>query len=576
MPLKLILRSSLLTLAMTLSACGGSGSSAPPSSGGSGGNAGGGTTPPPPIAEKFFTSFADESEAGRFMIQAGFGAPMSELESMVDLDAARWLEIQFAKDRTSLLQDVISEFNTNGEVEFNRASDIYWEALFTGDDVLRQRMIFALSQIVVISDVQVNQTPLASAHYRDILSKNAFGNYRQVLEDVTYSPAMSSFLTYFRNRKGDPETGRVPDENYAREILQLFSIGLVELNMDGTPKLQNGEPIPTYDNNDIRGLAKVFTGLSLKGNGFWDYTPGAFFNPLQMFDDKHSELEKSFLDTTIPAGTGGVESIDMALDTIFAHENVPPFIARQLIQRFTATDPSPDYVERVSTAFANGTYTAPNGTVFGTGERGDLKATLSAILLDESMHAEPGTNERAGKIREPVLKFVHWAHAFEVSDILVEDEWRLGDTSSPSTKLGQHPFRPKSVFNFYRPGFVAPGTQAGDANMTTPEFQIVNEGAVLGYINYMTDFAADLTGGDDSRARFTPNYDPQITLADNPEALVDHLDIIMTGGQMSFREKSSIINTISEIQIEDDIDRVNRVRVAVLMATSVPSYAVIE
>jgi len=249
-----------------------------------------------------------------------------------------------------------------------------------------------------------------------------------------------------------------------------------------------------------------------------------------------------------------------------------------LIQRFTASDPHPAYVERVAQAFADGTFDAPNGTTFGTGLRGDMRATLAAILLDETMHAEtPADNPNTGKIREPVLKFVQWGRAFNVEDANTEDTWRLYDTSSPSNRLGQHPFRPKSVFNFYRPGFVAPGTQAGESGMTTPEFQIVNEGAAVGYINFMTDFIYDRTGGDEDPIRFTPDYSDEIAMADDAAALVDHLDMILTGARMSEAEKTAVINVVETLTIEDtEEDPRQRVNVAILMISSLPSYAIIE
>jgi len=568
------LKTNIAVLALALSACGGGGSGGSTTTPPPGGGGGGGGNPPP--VQKFYTDFETENEAARFLIQAGFGGSLADVQGLVDTDAARWIQLEFSKPRTDLLTEITTEYTANGEVDFNKASEVYWEALFAGNDVLRQRMTFALSQIFVISDYQVNETPLSSGYYRDMISQNALGNFRQLMEDVTYSPAMGDFLTYLRNRKGDPETGRVPDENYAREILQLFTIGLVELNMDGTPKLQNGQPIPTFDNTDITGLARVFTGLGLAGNGFYAYSSEAFFEPLQMYDTMHSDLEKSFLGTTIPAGTGGTQSIDMALDAIFEHDNVPPFIARQMIQRFTASNPEPAYVERVANAFASGSYQAPDGTVFGNNQRGDLQAVIAAVLLDESVHAAPGTSETAGKVREPILKLVHWAHAFDVAAPLVEDEYRLYDTTSPAIALGQHPFRSPSVFNFYRPGFIAPGTQAGEAGLTTPEFQIVNEGAVLGYINFMSDFIVDFTGNDEQRPRFTPNYTPQLTLAEDIPGLVDHLNIIMTGGQMTDAEVSVVTDTVGEITAQDDRDRMNRVRVAIIMISNLPSYAVIE
>jgi len=567
----------LLTTAclLTLAACGGDSaapspvSTAPPTSPPP-------PPPPPPPAGKFFTELETETEAARFIIQAGLGANPQEISSLMERDAADWLQTEFQKPRTNLMAPIANTFNATGDVRFNMAGEVFWDALFAGDDALRLRMTYALSQIFVISDVQVNDTPLATGYYMDLLSQNAFGNFRDLLTDVTYAPAMGDFLTFARNRKGDEHTGRVPDENYAREILQLFTIGLVDLNMDGTPKLSGGEPIESYDNDDIRGLARVFTGLSYKGSTFWNRDEDSMMFPLVMHDDFHSELEKNFLGATIGAGTGGTQSIDQALDAIFEHPNVPPFIARQLIQRFTASDPDPAYVRRVAESFAGGTFQAPDGTVFGTGQRGDFQATLAAILLDESIHAEPG-QAQSGKVREPVLKLVQWGRAFDVRDPLSVEEWRLNDTSSPADRLGQQPFRANSVFNFYRPGFIAPGTQAGEAGLTTPEFQIVNEGAALGYINFMTDFIYDRTGNEEETARFTPDYSDEINLADDPAALIDHLDLVMTGSRMSDQEKSAVIRVVETLTLEDlEEDPRQRVNIAVLLVASLPSYAIID
>lgn len=571
-----LMRTSALSIAFILSACGGggsgSGSSTPPPTGGggNGGGAGGGTV--------FVTELETAGEAGRFVIQAGLGKEMDDINRMIGMDAATWIQTEFNKSRTDILTPVVNDFLADNDIEFNEASNQIWKALFTGDDELRLRMTFALSQIFVISDFQVGQTPLSTAYYADMLSQNAFGNYRDLMEDVTYSAAMADFLTYMRNRKGDPDTGRVPDENYARELLQLFTIGLIELNMDGTPKLTGGEPVETYDNDDIRGLARVFTGIGLDNGDFYSYSREAHYRPLMVYDEYHSDLEKTFLGQTVPANTGGAETIDQALDIIFDHPNVPPFVARQLIQRFTASNPEPAYVERVATAFANGTFTAPNGDTFGDGRRGSLQATLAAILLDETVHGDTADNtEQAGKIREPVLKLIHVMRAFGVSNVNLAEEWILYDTSSPGTALGQHPFRPKSVFNFYRPGFVAPGTQAGEAGMTTPEFQVINEGAVVGYNNFMTHFIYDLTGGQNEAERFTPDYSEQMPLANSPQDLVNHMDVLLTGGQMTTNERSAIREIISAMETNDASEQaLERVRIAALMVTATPSFGIIE
>lgn len=517
-------------------------------------------------------------DAARFLIQASLGADMESIENLVGDEAEDWIDDQLDETCTDFLDPIRDlDDDDRGGRPF---SDVYWDALMSADDQLCQRMSFALSQILVIGDSGFGGRPLEFAYYQNILSQNALGNYRTLLEEITYSPAMSRYLTYFRNRKGDPNSGRMPDENYARELLQLFTIGVVELNMDGTPRIGAvGEEIETFDNDDITGLARVFTGLSYIGDGFRDNDENdREFSPLVVYPEQHSELEKTFLGTTIPAGTPGPESITLALDAIFAHPNVPPFVSRQLIQRFTASNPSPAYVERVATAFANGTFEGPDGTDFGQGQRGDLQATIAAILLDPEARAEPNTlSATSGKIREPVLKFVQWVRAFNVDGIDSDREGRLSDTSRPSDRLSQHPFRAPSVFNFYRPGFQAPGTESGEAGLTTPEFQIVNEGGSLGYINFMTDFILDRTGGGDGPEIFEPDYSTEIALAADPVALVAHLNLLLTGNSMTQEEITMVEDAVEALALTDDEeDLEKRVEIAIILIVSGPSYAVVR
>ena len=502
---KLALKLVLVTTAAVLAACGGSGSS----------SGGGGTTSTstpnqptttPTPAAKHYTDLATRAEAARFLMQAGMGATDAQITAATGMDAAEWIATEMRKPATLTLTAMQRKFPDRFDTDRNH-SDMLWQNMLTADDQLRQRMFFALSQIFVVSDNSFFDEGYKSAYYTDILTNQAFGNYRELLGEVTYSPAMSDYLTYYRNRKGDPRTGRMPDENYAREILQLFSIGLVELNMDGTPKISAGEQTETFDNDDILGLARVFTGMT--GNspdfGWSSQTEDWRHRPLVAHDDQHSMLEKAFLGTVIPENTGAEATITQALDTIANHPNVAPFLSRQLIQRFTASSPSPDYVERVATVFEAGRYTAPNGRVFGRGVRGDLQATIAAILLDETVHDDvQAPNE--GKLREPVLKFVQYARAFESAPISIEAEWRFGDTRNPNDKLGQHPLRSNSVFNFYRPGYIAPNSATGDAGLTAPELQIVNEGASLGFSNFLTHFIMRRADNPENYDGFEPNF----------------------------------------------------------------------
>jgi uncharacterized protein (DUF1800 family) len=370
----------------------------------------------------------------------------------------------------------------------------------------------------------------------------------------------------------------MPDENYAREFLQLFTTGLVELNMDGTQKLSGGKPIEIFDNEDIVGLAKVFTGLSYKGTGFWEADPDGEYSRLVMYQDKHSELEKNFMGKTIAAGTSGDDAIDQAIDHIFEHPNVAPFISRQLIQRFTSSSPTPAYVRRVAGAFETGRYTSIDEKQFGTGTRGDLEATLAAILLDEQFY-DGRSSVQDGKVREPVLRFIHWARAFDVGNVMAENEWWLLYNAGSNTRLGQQPFQSPSVFNFYRPGFVAPGSASGAAGLTAPELQTVNEGSAIGYANFMLQFVFNTSPmRNDTIDSFVPDYTDEVALADKPADLADHLDNLLLGGRMSPQTKDRIVSVLNEIPIreaaaEAEEDKLTRAAVAVYMAVTSPAFA---
>lgn len=581
----------ILLTSLLLAACGGGGGGgAAPSD-----NAGPVDTPAPP-APPAEPQVLSPAQAARFLSQATFGPNAEAVDALIDTGAEQWLLDEFEKPATLHLPKVLAGFEPDGEFRDDRglplasvlflASDSFWQVAIEGDDQLRQRMAFALSQILVVSaDSMLGQYPQTVAHYADILAAGAFGNYRDLLEAVTYSPAMATYLTYLRNEKADPFTGRVPDENYAREILQLFTLGLVELNADGTPVLNaDGSQRELYDNSDITELAKVFTGLSVSGIGFrapLRLIPlEAFYTPLQMFDAFHSAEPKQFLGTTIPANTGGEATIDMALDAIFAHPNMGPFVGRQLIQRFVTSAPSPAYVARVSAAFDAGSYTLPSGTDVGTGQRGDLKAVLAAVLFDERARDETVAVEdpNFGKLREPVLRFTHWARAFNVNSADATNELLLKDTARPDF-LGQQAYRSPSVFNFYRPGYIAPGTETGAAQLTAPELQITTASSVVGYPNFMTVYALGLTRGNRNgnvSTAYQPDYSPQVALAGDVGAMVDNLDVLLTHGALQADSRERIVEALSLIPAEDDEGLLLRAQIASILMMTTPEYIVLR
>ena len=534
--------------------------------------------PPPPPGQKTLTLDTAQKSAN-FLSKTGFGGTADQIETAQGKLASTLLKAEFAKPPSYILPELKAKVAAGEEVDNRAHANAFWNSMIEGDDQLRQRMVFALSQIVVISDNAMGNKPLTNAQFIDVLSEHAFGNYRDLLKDVTYTPAMARYLTYLRNRKGDERTGRMPDENYAREFLQLFTTGLVELNMDGTPKLSDGKPIEIFDNEDIVGLAKVFTGLSHKGETFWKADDDGEYSRLVMFQDKHSELEKSFMGKTIPASTAGDEAIGQAIEHIFEHPNLAPFISRQLIQRFTASHPSPAYVQRVANAFESGTYTSIDETQFGTGMRGDLQATLAAILLEERLFEGTAPTPQQGKVREPVLRFVHWARAFDVGNVMAENESWLLYNAGKNTRLGQQPFQSPSVFNFYRPGFVAPGSATGAMGLTAPELQTVNEGAAIGYANFMLNYVYNTTPTrNDAIDSFVPDYTDEVALADKPNELADHLNALLLGGRMSPQTKDRIIAVLNEIPIRTDAaeamdDKITRASLAVYMAVTSPAFA---
>ncbi len=562
--------------ALVLAACGGGGSDSAPTP-----TPSVVTPPPPPPAADSMTKMDTRAESARFLRIAGLGADDAVVTALTDADAADWLINQMAIAPQSYLDELSSRL-VEDDAKNRDSSMLIYERLIGSDAQLRTRMAFALSQLFVISDRDDFNRGYDLANYYDILNRNAFGNYRELMGEITSNPMMGDYLTYLYNQKGDPRTGRQPDENYARELLQLFSIGLVELNMDGTAKTgADGNPIETYGNDDVVGLARVFTGYALAGTSYrWrDRFADAWRRPMTMYDEYHSELEKSFLGTTIAAGTPGEQSIEAALDAIFAHPNVAPFVSRQLIQRFTASHPQPDYVERVATAFETGRYTSENNRTFGTGERGDLSATLAAVLLDESVHDDVRLSSE-GKVREPVLKFTQFAreYAKPATKRLVDGEWnRLADTSDPIEGLGQSPMKSPSVFNFYRPGHVAPGTQTGEAGLTAPELQIVGSASALGYVNWMSDY---ITRRDDHwEGTLIPDFSQEVALADDPAAMIDLIDMRLTAGGLSQDTRTAMTEVIDALPIREnnaDTDRLSRARMAILMAVTSPEYMALD
>ena len=518
-------------------------------------------------------------EASRFLAQATFGPRMAEIDALAATGYEAWMNTQFSKPQTLHLPSVTTYLNTLpvasrvGQTSFQWS---LWKNFSSGDDALRQRIAFALSEIFVVS-LSSNIAfayPRGPAHYLDTLGSNAFGNYRNLLEAVTYSPMMGLYLTHLRNQKENLTTGTVPDENYAREVMQLMSIGLYQLNLDGSQKLDAmGKAIETYTNADVSGMGRVMTGLSWAGpdtsnsrfgGGGLSTEPDREIKPMQAYDQYHSTSQKQFLGVTIPAQTLAATNNDirLALDTLFNHPNVGPFFGKQLIQRLVTSNPSPAYVSRIATAFNNN----------GSGVRGDMKAVIRAVLLDPEARAPAVGNN--GKLREPAVRLVQWMRAFNATSR--DGRYLLGTTSDPATQLAQTPMYAPSVFNFFRPGYIPPSSRVGAAGLVSPEAQITNETSIPGYLNYMRGVITSGIGTTVNGVRdIQADYSVELALANNPDALIDRVALLLAAGNLSATTRASIRAAITSVNIGTTTaatDQRNRVNLAVYLVMASPEY----
>ena len=458
-----------------------------------------------------------ESEAARFLMHAAFGGPTcAGIDRVAELGYAGWIDEQMALPGLGTRYAWLLERGhlEPSEKDFVTGFDgAMWRHLIASPDVLRQRVAHALSEILVVDVDGILRVghfkAAAGAAYQDMLAAHAFGNYRDLLEAVTLSHQMGSFLSLVGSRRSDG-AGREPDENFARELLQLFTIGLVELAPDGTVRAgPDGRPVPTYGQDDVVGLARAFTGWDVGdamrwgGHDHWS-------SPMRLRPERHEPGEKRFLGTVVPAGADGGTTLGIALDAAFAHPNVGPFVGRQLIQRLVTSNPSPSYVAWVATRFDDD----------GTGTRGNLGAVVRAILLDPEARTEPLLDALTfGKAREPLVRFVHRARAFGAAS--EDGAWALYDLSDPAHRLGQAPLRARSVFNFYRPDHVPPNTALADDGLVAPELQIAHETSLVGYANFMEGVVPHGHGG------VVPDYSAEVALAHDAEALVAHLDLVL-------------------------------------------------
>jgi uncharacterized protein (DUF1800 family) len=539
-------------------------------------------TPAAVSASVATTTFTD---AARFLAQASFG-PKS-IDQITALQAQgfdAWLSAQFALpayDHSAYIESQRGRDNAPGEtrtVSEEMSYEAVWQHWLRGEDQLRARMVWALLQIMVISNIAPDIRPVAMSSYMDMLGRNAFGNFRQLLQDVTLHPAMGYYLNMLESEKEDPVKGTHPNENYAREVLQLFSIGLTRLNLDGTPQLDaSGKPYATYGEDEVKGFAKAFSGWSFGG---LDNTKARTFHGHNENDERlwrvpmiawkmwHSTGTKLLLrGVTLPAGQTPEKDLSDALDNIFLHDNVGPFIGRQLIQRLVTSNPTPGYIARVASVFNNN----------GAGVRGDLKAVLRAILLDiEARSGQPVSNTnqgsatgRFGKQREPVIRFANFLRGLGATSRNGRNDIHYLDSADDA--LGQSPLLAPSVFNFYSPNFRPAGPVAA-LGLVAPEFQITSETSVVGSLNFFSSFF-ESSGYGSGNSRMRISYSALANVARNTDGLIDTLDQLFFCGQMSASTRTRMRTLVNALPAKD---RTRRVKSALLLSSMSPDFVILK
>ncbi|MDM0044715.1 DUF1800 domain-containing protein [Variovorax dokdonensis] len=518
-----------------------------------------------------YAAAKSDVEAARFLIHAQGWADDAQIAAVRNQGYLPWLASQFdAAPTQGGWAWLASKGLKTPEIGVD---NMVWQQLMASPDSLRKRLALALSEIFVVSanDINASWPEFAMAQYWDTLVDGASGNFRDLLEAITLNPAMGMYLNTRGNQKEDDD-GRQPDENYAREVMQLMTIGLVQLEPNGQPRRSaDGRPLPTYSQDDVSQLARVFTGYELDidpsemnafaapASGRRGVSNGWTTRPMRLMPTRHSTLAANFLGASVPAGTDGKTALRIALDTLFNHPNVGPFIGRQLIQRLVTSNPSPGYVGRVATVFADN----------GAGVRGDMRSVFAAVLLDNEARAPAGLSDpNFGRLREPMLRLVQWARTFKVGS--ATDTWKVGDTSA-ITNLGQSPLRSPSVFNFFRPGFVPPSTAIAVNRMVAPEFQLVSEASVCTYVNRMQAVISDgLAAGD-----LMPDYGAERRLALDASALVDRLNLLLCAGQLSTATVNVIKTALGTPEAASgESNRDNRIFAGILLVMGCPEYLV--
>lgn len=541
-------------------------------------------------------------EASRFLTQAAIAYDPGQVDAVLSLGMEGWIDWQFSLSadyltpRLHTINQIIADSclivcGNNPSVcapprtPGTRFSFAWWNAITTTPDVLRQRIALALSEIMVISRTgRLAQDSDALCAYFDLLMTHSFGNYRDLLFDVTLNPSMAEYLTHINNPKTDQANFIYPDENYAREILQLFTIGLLELNMDGTQKVDaSGNPIPTYDNADVGEFAKIFTGLSY--GALWTNDPGCVggnfdfgmsrncadrTTPMIMYETQHEPGEKYLLNGFVaPAGLTGLQDIDTTMAHLMEHPNIAPFVSYRLIQRLVKSNPTKQYIQRVSQAFVNN----------GNGVRGDMKAIIKAILLDpEARDCSFQLDDKNSKLKEPVLKRAQLVRMIDINRP-TGDNYFWDNDSNWNKLLKQAVLFSPSVFNFFTPSDVPIG-RIQKAGLVAPEFKILDQVTLPGYANMLKDITqtdnrifrnnleSNLGTVNDQWCSGEYSFWDQTSLRNyvmDQEYLINWLDTYFTAGSMTDRTRQILRDAADEIRSPSFESTVRKDRVDLLI-----------
>jgi uncharacterized protein (DUF1800 family) len=502
-------------------------------------------------------------QAVLFLQKTTFGANDALITNLEALGYKEFVEDQLKKSKCNLLPKIKSA----GNINYATYSAAWWDCILNSSDQLVQRVAFALSELFVVSqnhplfkESEIGSWALAS--YYDVLVNNSTGNFRQLMEEVTLHPAMGVYLDMLGSSKENSTTGAQPNENYGRELIQLFTIGIESLNDDGSYKLTNtGQAVENYNQEVVKGFAKVFTGWTINYSGRTEFKPSkltevpkeAFTVPMVAVENFHSTSPKLMLNgVTIPAGVGSKETLKLALDNIFQHPSLPPFVCRHLIQRLVTSNPTGDYMQRCVSIFKNN----------GSGVRGDLRAVVKQIVTDSALIGNLSINNRfAGKLKEPL--------------VALSSVFRILGGKNPSynsilfqelisrNRIKQFILGAPTVFNFFTP-FEKPSGIYGQVGLVAPEIKILDAATLIGF-SEIIDEQVNLN----LATNFKLNLSALEAQATDTRGLIDYLDLMLTGGSLSNEIKTKLLSKLNEISSNE-----LKAKEALLLITSLPSFHV--